>query len=264
MEQNRQTECDLTGIGVLVTRPESQATALCERITDHGGHAIPLPALTIDGPAQPKIAMEVLERVSSFALVIFISPNAVRYGLQLLAQRGLPDGIEVAAVGHGTARTLESHGITPSILPSQRFDSEALLELPQLQQLTGERVLIIRGNGGRPLLGDILQQRGATVEYAEVYRRECPDIDIFPLLNSWTDKVQIITATSNEILENLLRIAGAPGGEMLRSTPLVVISERMRKHASELGWGEIILAERASDEAIMEAVCSWCADRNNP
>jgi uroporphyrinogen-III synthase len=264
MEQNRQAECNLAGIGVLVTRPESQATALCESITDHGGHAILLPALAIDGPAQPKVAMAVLERVSSFALVIFISPNAVRYGLQLLAQRGLPNGIEVAAVGLGTARALESHGITPSILPSQRFDSEALLELPELQQLAGDRVLIIRGNGGRPLLGDTLQQRGATVEYAEVYRRECPDTDISPLLKSWTDKVQIITATSSEILENLLRIAGEPGGKLLRSTPLVVISERMRQHASKLGWGEIILAERAGDEAIIEAVCSWCANHNHP
>jgi uroporphyrinogen-III synthase len=205
-----------------------------------------------------------LERLDSYSLVIFISPNAVRYGLRLLAGRGLPARLQVAAVGDATARALESHNITPSILPSERFDSEALLELPELQQMTGREVLIVRGNGGRPTLGDTLKQRGATIEYAEVYRRECPQIEVAPLLERWPDEVDIVTATSNQILENLLKLVGKSGGELLRSTPLVVISERMRLHASKLGWSEIILADQAGDEAIVAAVCSWRTGSNHP
>jgi uroporphyrinogen-III synthase len=264
MQQNGQKPCDLTGIGVLVTRPEQQATALCARITEHGGRAIPLPALAIHGPPQPEVAQALLDRLDNFSLVIFISPNAVRYGLRLMAGRELPRGVLVAAVGNGTARALESHNITPSILPRERFDSEALLELPELQQLVGKNVLIVRGNGGRPLLGDTLKQQGATVEYAEVYRRECPQIETTPLLERWPNEVQIVTATSNGILENLLKLLGEPGGELLRNTPLVVISERMRQHALELGWDEIILAEQATDEAIVAAVCAWKAGSNHP
>ncbi len=264
MQQNRQPHCDLAGIGVLVTRPEQQATSLCASITDHGGRAIPLPAITISGPAQPKVSAALLEEVASFALVVFISPNAVHYGLRLLAGQGIPLGVLVAAVGLGTARALESHGITPDILPPEQFDSEALLQQPELQELAGRKVLIVRGNGGRPLLGDTLQQRGATVQYAEVYRRECPQVDVTPLLQRWPDEVHIVTATSNAILENLLQLVGEPGGELLRRTPLVVISERMRQHASALGWSEIILAEQAGDEAIVAAVCAWRAGSNHP
>ncbi len=257
MPQNRTADCDLSNTGVLVTRPERQSAPLCKRITDHGGHAIPLPALAIHGPTRPHEAAEAVARLQEFDLVIFISPNAVRYGLQLLAGQRWPQRVQIAAVGHGTALTLKSHNLTPTILPLKRFDSEALLALPELQQMADRSLLIVRGNGGRPLLGDTLQQRGAVVEYAEVYRRECPDIDTSELLKSWPDTVHIVTATSNEILDNLLKLVGKQGSELLRNTPLIVLSQRMQQHAKELGWREIILAKQAGDEAIVAALCEW-------
>ncbi len=257
MNKSEPSHCSLDNIGVLVTRPEQQAGALCTHITDRGGRAIPLPALIIHESSQPEMAAAVLDRLDRFSLLIFISPNAVHYGLRLLAGNHLPQGVQIAAVGQGTAQTLESHGITPTIMPLKRFDSEALLTLPELQQPAGRRVVIVRGNGGRPLLGDTLQQRGAIVEYAEVYRRECPQRDLTPLLEKWQDEVQIVTATSNEILENLVHLVGEQGRRLLCNTPLVVISERMRLRATELGWREIILAERARDEDIVAAICAW-------
>lgn len=262
MNKSEPSNCSLDNIGVLITRPEQQSGTLCAHITDRGGRAIPLPALVICEPNQPKMAAAVLDHLDSSSLLIFISPNAVHYGLRLLPGNQPPAGTQIAAVGQGTAQTLKSHGINPAIMPPKQFDSEALLTLPELQHPEGRRIVIVRGNGGRPLLGDILQQRGAIVEYAEVYRRECPQIDITPLLEQWQDEVQIITATSNEILENLIHLAGEQGRWLLCNTPLVVISERMRQHAMELGWKEIILADRARDEDIVAAICAWRTSGN--
>jgi uroporphyrinogen-III synthase len=232
-------------------------------IAARGGNPIPFPALEIQPPADPQGVAARLAGSGPFDMAIFISPNAVRYGLQLIEGSPLPGNPRIAAVGKGTARSLEAGGLEVNILPRERFDSEALLEMEELQQqLQGRRVLILRGNGGRPLLGETLQARGAEVVYAEVYRRQCPRPDAGPLLKRWAGEVRVVTATSSEILDNLAAILGEPGRELLQTTPLVVVSTRIYERAQALGCREIILARRAEDGAIVDAICEWAAGGN--
>jgi uroporphyrinogen-III synthase len=254
--------CDLSGVGVLVTRPERQSASLCELIAARGGRPIPFPALTILPAADPQSVAAQLKGSGPFDIAVFVSPNAVRYSLELLDGAPLPGNPRIAAVGKGTARALEAAGLSPNVLPRERFDSEALLEMDELRELKHQRVLIVRGNGGRALLGETLQQRGADVVYSEVYRREPPSVDAGPLLERWIDEVQVVTVTSVETLENLAAILGRQGKELLEATPLVVISERIGDRARALGHEKIILARRAEDEAIVEAVCEWAQGRS--
>jgi uroporphyrinogen-III synthase len=247
---------------VLVTRPEPQSASLCELIAARGGRPIPFPALAILPTADPQRVAAQLKGSGPFDIAIFVSPNAVRYGLELLDGAPLPGNPRIAAVGKGTARALEAGGLSVNILPRERFDSEALLELGELQKLKGQSALIVRGNGGRALLGETLQQRGADVVYAEVYRRESPPVDAGSLLERWSDEVQVVTVTSVEILENLTAILGRQGMELMLMTPLVVISERIAARARTLGHEKIILARRAEDEAIVDAVCQWAHGRS--
>src|SRR3970040_562339 len=100
----------------------------------------------------------------------------------ITAHGGLPPGILCAAIGRGSVKELARFGVTDAMAPLRRFDSEALLELPQLQQMQGKRVVIFRGEGGRELLGDTLAARGARVEYAECYHRGPATLDAAPLL----------------------------------------------------------------------------------
>jgi uroporphyrinogen-III synthase len=254
--------CDLSGIGVLVTRPEQQSAPLCEQIAALGGRPIPFPALIIKSAADPQAMTAQLRAGGPFDIAIFVSPNAVRYGLELLDGAPLPGNPRIAAVGQGTARALEAGGIDVGILPAKRYDSEALLAAEELQKLQGRRILIVRGNGGRALLADTLRQRGADVVLAEVYRRECPVADAGPLLQRWRDEVQVVTVTSVEILENLATLLGQQGRELLLATPLVTISERIGDRARALGYEQIIFARRAEDEAIIDAVCAWGHSRS--
>ncbi len=247
---------DLSGVGVLVTRPEEQAASLCNRITELGGNPILFPALAIAGPEDPKIVASRLARLERYQIAIFISANAVHHGLRLLPE-GLPADMQVAAVGKGTLRALQEHGVAARIVPPEQFDSEGLLAHPALSQPAGQRILIFRGNGGRELLRDTLLQRGAEVEYAEVYRRERPQTDPAPLLERWPEEVQIAVVTSVETLENLAAILGERGEALLRETPLVVVSERIRQRAAEMGCEQILLARRAEEEAILETIQEW-------
>ncbi len=249
--------CDLDGTGILVTRAAHQAHSLCQLIKEQGGRPIRFPAIEITAPVDPGPLQKLMSGISKFDIAIFISPNAVSWGLKTLQDAGLPGGLQLAAVGSSTARALASAGYTVDIIPDVQFDSEALLATPELQSVRGKRIIIFRGDGGRALLGDTLAERGANVAYAEVYRRVCPDADPSPLFYRWEADVELVMTSSLDVLENLFRIVGKTGAECLRKTPLIVVSTRMRVRARELGSEQIILASGAEDGAMLKAACRW-------
>ena len=255
----------LAGVRVLVTRPRDQAENLAHLIEAHGGEAIRFPAIEIAEPQDPRALLAVVDRLKDFALAIFISPNAVRRAMNLFRARGgLPPGLRVACVGRGSARELKNFGIDNAIVPPDRFDSEALLELPELQQVAGKRIVIFRGDGGRELLGDTLRERGAEVVYAECYRRLCPDTDITPLLQRWArGEIDIVSVTSVDGLRNLFGMLGKDGQQRLIRTPIVVVSDRMAQVCRELGFttGPRVAAT-AGDDAILEAIQAWRDGQN--
>ncbi len=241
----------LSGAGVLVTRPAEQAEHLCALIESAGGRAVRLPALAIepleDGETQRQLLAE------PWDLLIFISRNAVVHGGPLFPSGELPSAARIAAVGQATARALSEAGRAPDLVPAGRYDSETLLALPELADMRGQRVLIVRGDGGRALLGETLAQRGAEVRYAEVYRRVAPSADVGALVARWSHEVQIAMATSDEVLQNLVALVGPVGRAALVATPLIVVSERTGELARRLGFASVRVAARADDEAILEA-----------
>jgi uroporphyrinogen-III synthase len=105
-------------------------------------------------------------------------------------------------------------------------------------------------------LGDTLRERGAEVCYAEVYRRMRPCVEVTPLLAGWADQVALVTATSDEILLNLVEMVGPAGRSLLVATPLVVVAERTAETARALGFMRMQVAERAEDAAILRALCA--------
>jgi uroporphyrinogen-III synthase len=249
-------DCRLSGAGVLVTRPSHQAEGLCALVAARGGHAIRFPALEIREPSDPAVAERLLRAANDFDMLLFVSANAVERAVPFLPRPLRP---ALGGVGEGTARALRASGFEPTILPTTSADSEGLLALPALRALLRRRILIVRGEGGRPLLGDELRARGAEVHYAEVYRRVLPEVDVAPLIAAWPHQVHVVVTTSLEVLDNLARLLGAAGRSLLQETPLVVVSERMRAHARTLGVRRVIVAAGPGDEALVQAVCA--ADR---
>lgn len=252
----------LAGVRVLVTRPRDQAQNLTRLIEQRGGEAILFPVIEIAEPQDTQALLGVIDRLAEFALIVFISPNAVNRAMNLiLARGGLPPGARVACIGRGSARELKHFGVENLIVPQGRFDSEALLELPELQQVAGRRIVIFRGDGGRELLGDTLEARGARIEYAECYRRVRPNTDTTPLLRRWArGEIDIVSVTSVQGLHNLFDMLGKAGQHWLIRTPIVVVSERMAEVCRELGFKtKPQVAVSASDEAILETIEAWHA-----
>jgi uroporphyrinogen-III synthase len=134
--------------------------------------------------------------------------------------------------------------------------------MPDMQTVAGLRIIIFRGEGGRDLLKDTLQQRGARVDYAEVYRRVRPVAEPAALVRDWArGAIDAAVVTSNESLENLMALLGADGQRYLLATPLIVVSRRTQDLARKLGFRQSPrLAEAASDEAIVQALLQLASD----
>ena len=251
-------ELPLAGIGVLVTRPAPQADELCALIEAAGGRALRFPTLAISAVPDTTAARAALATLDHYDLVLFVSANAVEQALALRPAADWPAGLRCAALGAGTVRTLARHGLPVQLVAPPPHDSEALLALPQLQDLSGQRILIIRGVGGRELLGETLRARGAAVNYAEVYQRTRPDSDTRDILAAWAQgAVDVVTVTSGEALQNLVAMLGESGRGRLLTTPLVVVSGRMVQQALALGFTSPRLAEAAGDAALMAALIAW-------
>ncbi|HQC72765.1 MAG TPA: uroporphyrinogen-III synthase, partial [Candidatus Competibacteraceae bacterium] len=134
------------------------------------------------------------------------------------------------------------------------------LDRLQGARISGQRVLMVRGAGGRTLLADTLRDRGALVEHAVVYQRQRPLLDPEPVLDCWArGAIGAVIVTSDESLRNLFDMLGATGQDYLRATPLIVVSTRTRQTATEYGCRHLLLAQDASDAALTAVLLSLTA-----
>jgi uroporphyrinogen-III synthase len=246
----------LNGVRVLVTRPAHQAENLSRLIEKSGGVAVRLPTIAIVECDDLFVIQKKLTRLDSFQWLIFISANAVNFALK--ANDGkIPQCKmrQIAAIGKATANALEIAGVSVDLSTGQPYTSEALLAMPDMQHMQGQGILIVRGEGGREELANTLRRRGADVHYLNVYKRIIPSTDnthVIALLEQ--HKLDVITATSGEVLQNLLIMLGAAHHRQLFSLPLVVVSDRIKLLATDMGFKRIAVASSPSDEAILETI----------
>jgi uroporphyrinogen-III synthase len=249
----------LKGLYVMVTRPAHQAAHLCGLISAAGGVPVPLPVLAVEDPHDPEAALAMVRRLHEFDIAIFVSVNAVEKGMALVRRHGgLPARLQLAAVGQRSAESLVQHGGRVDLQAPPPYNSEALLATSELQSVSGKRIVIFRGVGGRELLAETLRLRGAQVSYAEVYRRVKPDVKLADSVPHMT-KIDIVMVTSQDGLRNLVAMADMEQRrEWLLNLQLVAISPRVAQLANELGFKHPVLtAEQASDEAMVSACSAY-------
>lgn len=246
----------LSGVRVLVTRPAAQATTLMNLVRAAGGEPVPFPTLVIEPVAPDNVA---IQRLRESDTVIFVSANAAACGYPLLHNLDGP-ARHVLAVGRATRRKLEQMGCRDVYTPeSGRGTSEELLASPPLEDVSGHRVCIVRGEGGRGTLKHELVSRGARVSYVECYRRRpaAPDPAILDRALDAPEGSLLISITSVTGLARLLELAPAGRKPGLLARPLVVIGGRQKAAALEYGWKGLVLEAGAGDEEIVATLAGW-------
>lgn len=246
----------LNGAHILVTRPEHQAENLSHLIEERGGVAVRFPTLDIVSRDNADEIQDTLANLDRFQWVIFISVNAVNFALKANGGKiARTKSVRFAAVGQSTAQAMKVAGLPVDLVPENGYNSEALLAMPQLQQIEGQNCLIVRGEGGREQLATVLRSRGAEVNYLEVYKRISPRIDsssVVKLLEQHS--LDVITVTSAEALQNLNLMLGEKNNKLLSLIPLVVVSDRIRRQAFDMGFNRVTVTKSPIDTAILETV----------
>ncbi|MDR1275895.1 MAG: uroporphyrinogen-III synthase [Candidatus Accumulibacter sp.] len=248
----------LSGRRILVTRPEAQAAALGDAIRAKGGVPVFFPLLKITPVDDLEALRRLAPRLGEYSIIVFVSPNAVEFGLPaLLGARVWPESVKAAAIGPGTEKALARHGVGKVLVPSERFDSEALLELPAFQKshLEGRKALIVRGDGGRELIAETLTERGATVDYLSCYHR-APPTDASGVESALREGLDAVTISSSEGLRALPGLLDAKSFEALSAVPLFVPHARIAQTAEELGLRKVILTPPA-DAGIIDGLCVY-------
>lgn len=238
----------LQGITVLVTRPAQQSGALCQRLCDEGAKVVPIPALRIEPSQQTAVD------ISDWDWVFFVSANAVRFF------EGETGGAKVVAIGEQTAEALRRKGISTSLVPAKGFTTEDLVAMPELESLTGQRCLIVRGDGGRGALRTVLETRGAMVQYLEVYRRvpldAVSDEQWQPMLASARSVAMFTSGDSLRYFRSALMASARDRFDRLAK---IVGSGRIAEVARETNHpaSVIVTAHDPSDNSMMNALYQW-------
>jgi len=249
-------EASLGGRGIAITRPTGQSDRLCALVSEHGGNPVPFPLIAI-APLDDYSAFEQqLSKLKDCDWAIFISSNAVQNAMpRLLAKLGkIPANLRFAAIGPVTAAELAQYGVTNTLTPDGRFDSESLLALPEMQAMAGRKIMIFRGVGGREVLADTLKQRGAEVEFAECYQRVNPHQDAGVLAALWQNKqLDAVVVTSSEAMRHLLDITDNGRATWLKNIVLCVNHARIAELPQQLGL-KVALADAPGDEAMLQCL----------
>ena len=234
---------------VVLTRPPADSERLSEALQNEGFQTRVMPIITIE--AIPTAEQAPAPSVSDNALCIFISANAVRFGLPQLGSALARDSdLTVIAVGNKTRDTLAAEGIQAQV--PVRADSEGLLAMPALSAPDSRDVVIVKGEGGRELLASELTGRGARVTEWACYRRCWPEVDVSGLIE--ISAGLIFQASSGEMVSRLSELLAGGGQADLFQSSIIVPSDRVARLATEIGWGQVIRAEDASDDAFIRAL----------
>ncbi|PTU03808.1 uroporphyrinogen-III synthase [Pseudomonas sp. HMWF031] len=247
----------MTGWRLLLTRPADESAALSDLLAEQGIFSSSLPLLDIAPIPASDTMRQVMQELDRYSAVIVVSKPAARIALELLDRFcSSAPRVQWFSVGAATAQILADHGLDVSF-PAQGDDSEALLELALLREAIAgpdPRVLILRGEGGRELLAERLRERGASVEYLELYRRELPHYLPAALPRQIeAERLNGLVVSSGQGFEHLHQLA-ADAWPRLARLPLFVPSPRVAELARAAGALTVVDCRGASAAALLTAL----------
>ena len=255
----------MTAATVVITRPRAQAEALAPRISALGLRPVVFPLLDVAPLDDTSVLQATLRDLSRYAMVVFVSPNAIDAAFRHIGQ--WPAAVAIGIVGEGSRAALARHGVDASNarivapLDPEKTDSEGLFAALDQPALRGRRVLIVRGQAGRDFLSDALRRIAVEVEHVSAYRREMPVLDSAAgvQLRQLLDRDSIWIITSSEALRNLLQMltqtAVADDVVKMQHKRIIVPHPRIAETAQLAGFSRVTLTG-SGDERLLAALQS--------
>lgn len=246
-------------MNVLVTRPDERGQQLVEMLSQAQIFAIHQPLFSVRAGRELPNLPVLCSSLNGGDYLFAVSKSAVEFAHKTLTETGFGwrSDLRYLAVGQGTANYFASLSAQAVRYPCVFASSEGLLELPEMQDLSGKTVVVLRAESGRELFSQQAEQRGATVKLVECYQR-------VPLAESLGEKISlakragidVVVATSCEILTILLENTLESDRQWLFECCLVVVSQRIANRAVALGWQakNIVISEKADNPTLLKTL----------
>lgn len=248
----------MTDFSVLLTMSGFLNSPLQNRLSTAGVNMQACALQTIEATELKEMERQKIVNLDQYDMLIFVSRNAVIHGCGMMVKYRdqLPAHLNWFAVGPGTGSMLEKEGIRCSY--PKIGSSESLLELEALSSIKGQKVLIVRGVGGREQLKSEIENRGGTVEYLEVYQRVRTEFEPGALETMMTDKkVKMVVIASGEALKYFFSLISQ---SWMLDLEVVVPSDRIAAIAEEMGVRKISISRGAETESMFITIVSVYAD----
>lgn len=264
---------DLQAYEIVIGRPLAQARIWEQELQARGARTHLLPVMEIvpvvEAAQQEAIKSRVLA-LADYHKVVFVSRNAVQHAMEWVDRYWpqLPVGIEYFAVGSATAQVARDWGLIIEAA-GEAMNSEAMLELPGLQDVHQQKILIFRGVGGRNFFSEQLRQRGAQVDFCELYQRILPpeaENYLAAVRVAWQQRDArrrwVLALHSGESLQNLTELLSTSGDPQLMSelqneALCLVPGERVGELAHQLDYRNVLVALNATDAAMAQTLADY-------
>lgn len=199
----------LFGKRIVVTRAREQASTLVRALQAAGAATVELATIEITDPDDGGAGLRAAAaNLSGYDWVVLTSANgATRFLAELRDARAL-GGVQVAAIGPGTAAALAAGNVVADLLPHE-YVAESLLTAFPDPPAGGDRpgrVLLPRAAVARDVLPDGLRAAGWQVDVVEAYRSvtgqpSAPD-------RAAAASADIITFTASSTVTRYLEVKG--------------------------------------------------------
>ena len=160
----------LAGLRIVVCRPREQARPLADGLAAAGAEVVSAPVIAITDPADGGAGLRAaLGRLGPGDWLVVTSPNGAERAAD--AARGpLPEGVNVAAIGPGTAARAAAVGLTVRLVPDRSVAEGLVQAFPSPDPERGSLVVLARAAVARAVLPDSLREAGWEVLDVAAYR----------------------------------------------------------------------------------------------
>lgn len=240
---------------ILVTRSGPEGASLAGLLRAREARVLHFAPVVLAGPADPDDCRRRLLAALPADCLVVPSARALQEAVALVGVGKLA-ALPLIVPGAGTARAARSLGFEVVCYPSAGGTSEDILALPELNNVSGRKILILAAAGGRREIQRGLSARGASVERVHVYRRlpRAVPADLAADLDRAADPITLLA--SGGALD-ALRQALSPESWVRLGTGLVVApSARVARLASAAGCAQVVDAGGADHASMLAALAA--------
>ena len=249
-------------IALISSRPQGTNVQLSDDLKNSEIKLLSFPLTEIHPLNNYQIFDGVIKNIKTYQHIIFISTNAVHFFLERVKKLSLqiPKNLIFSSIGPTTKLLLQKKLSVDVHSPIKTFDSEHLLKEKIYNNVEGQKILIIRGEGGRETLKNALEEKGAIVNYGECYVRKYVDIDLNQLKNDLVNyHHQFFLFSSTNSAKHFIHQLSKVDSRWLQNIKIIVNHKKIGQQLNKI-FKDIFVCNNIDTQNIRKLIVSESLD----